>query len=217
MEAVVAKANTPEEKKRAELFNETWKIVEKHIRYTNAFHHPIKGGGEQRIFLNDFNDGKGVQGNTMPQGWVFWQRFPGKAEPAWVENAGVDGSGAVTVKLENAKNTLLLFTKNWKTVPSRVYRFRCRIQAEDVGNGGNIFVKTSWKDKNQKIVWKYALTKFCGPEVRDGKWHEVEIQFIQPPLDEAALSLQVGTQGISHGVLRMDNAELAAVLPAKKN
>ena len=217
MEAVVAKAKTPEEKKRAELFNESWEIVKKHIQYTSAFHHPIKGGGEKRIFLSDFNDGSGVQGNTMPQGWVFWQRFPGKAEPEWVKNGGVDGTGAVTVKLEKSAGTLLLFTKNWKTAPHKVYRFRCKIQTENVGNEGTIFLKTSWKDKDNKIVYKYALTKFLGPEVRDGKWHEVEMQFIQPPLEEAALSLQVGTQRISRGTLRMDDAELAAVLPEKKD
>ena len=218
MEAVVAKAKTPEEKRRAELFSQTWQTVQKHILYASAFHHPIKGGGEKRIFLDDFNAKGNAQGNTMPQGWIFWQRFPGKAEPAWVENAGRDGSGAITAKLENAKNTLLVFTKNYKTVPHRVYRFRCNIQAEDVGDSGNIFVKASWKDKDQKIVYKYALTKFCGPEVRDGKWHEVVIQFIQPPfIEEPTLSLQVGTQRISRGVLRMDNAELASVLPEKKN
>ena len=133
------------------------------------------------------------------------------------EDAGVDGTGAATVKLENAKDTLMMFKKNWKTAPHRVYRFRCRIQAENVGDNGTIFLKTSWKDKDNKIVYKYALTKFLRPEVRDGKWHEVEMQFIQLPLEDAALSLQIGTQHISCGVLRIGNAEMAAVLPERKD
>ena len=215
MKQVLAKAKTPEQKRRAELFMKSWEQVKANILYAMQFHHPFKGGGEARIFLNDFNRSDSLDKSAHPgfSGWMFWQSFPGKAKAVWEEKTGVDGSGALAVNLENSSNAV--FARAIKTSPGRIYRFRCQVQAENTGTDGSIYVRANWRDKNKIITHKYNLTKFLGPDLRNGKWHTVEIQFKEPPVEKPILNLHIGTKGVKKGILRIDNAELSAVLPAK--
>ena len=216
MNQVRAKAKTPEQKRRAELFMKSWEQVKANIIYAMRFHHPMKGGGEVRIFRNDFNKNDSVSNNDHPisGGWIFWQSALGKAKGGWVENGGADGSGALAVHLKNGSRWC--FTRAWKTLPNTIYRFRCQIQAENTGRNGKIYVAAFWRNKNNVQVNKYYLTRFLGPDMRDGKWHTVEIQFSEPPIEKPYLNLHIGGTGVRQGVVRIDNAELAAVLPAKK-
>ena len=52
--------------------------------------------------------------------------------------------------------------------------------------------------------------------MRDGKWHTVEIQFSEPPIEKPYLNLHIGGKGVTQGTVRVDNVEFAAVLPEKK-
>ena len=216
MKQVLAKAKTPEQIRRAELFMKSWEQVSANIAYAIQFHRPFKGGGESRIFLNNFDRNNSLKQNDhpIPDGWIFWQSVLSKAKAKWEERTGVDGSGALAVNLENS--VITCFARSFKTTPKRLYRFRCQIQAENTGSDGRICVQAIWRDKNGVQNHKYILTKFLDPEMRDGKWHTLEIQFCEPPIEKPLLNLMIGTNGVKKGVLRIDNAELAVVLPAKK-
>jgi len=216
MKQVLEKAKTPEQIRRAELFMKSWKQVSANIAYAMQFHRPFKGGGESRIFLNDFNRNDSLKQNEhpIPGGWIFWQSALSKAKAAYEDKTGVDGSGALAVNLKNSVRTC--FARTFKTTRGRLYRFRCQIQAENTGSEGRICVQAMWRNKNGIQNNKYILTKFLAPEMRDGKWHTVEIQFCEPPIEKPLLNLYIGTKGVKKGILRIDNAELAVVLPAKK-
>ena len=216
MKQVLAKANTPEQKRRAEIFMKSWEQVKSRVIYAMRFHHPMKGGGEVPIFRNDFNRSDCLKSNEHPvQGsWMFWQTVAGKSKGMWEEKGGIDGSGALTVHLKNGSRWC--FTRAWKTVPNTLYRFRCQIQAENTGSDGKIYVAAFWRDKNSVQVNKYYLTRILGPDMRDGKWHTVEIQFSEPPIEKPFLNLHIGGKGVTQGTVRVDNVELAAVLPEKK-
>ncbi len=215
MKQVLAKAETPEQKRRAELFDKSWQKVKANIQYAKVFHHPLKGGGEARIFRNDFNtsDSLNLNAHPIPGGWIFWQNTQGKSKGGWEEKGGVDGSGALTVQPKNGSRWV--FARSYKTSSGRIYRFRCQIQAENTGDAGQIFVRAIWRDKNKIITHKYNLTNYLTPEMRDGKWHTAEIQFKEPPIEKPILNLHIGGQGVKQGVVRVDNVEFSAVLPEK--
>ena len=208
---VVEKAGSPAEKRRAELFRQAWQATRENILYAMTFHHPTKGGSEYRIFQNDFNQADSLKNDKdpIPNGWIFWQSFPGEAKGEWNGSGGLHGSGALVVHLDKASTAV--FARAFKPEPDKIYRFRCQIQAEQVGDKGRIYVGVNWRNHKNVINHKYGLNYFCGTEVRDGKWHQIEIQFRQPPLKDATLNLLVGTKGVKQGILRVDAAELAVV------
>ena len=216
MNQVAAKAKTPEQKRRAELFMQSWKQEKACVIYAMNFHHPMKGGGEVPVSRNDLNTRDCLKTNdhAVQGSWMFWQTPMGKSIGVWEEKGGVDGSGALAVHIKNAARWC--FTRAYKTLPNTIYRFRCQIQAENTGRDGKIYVAAYWRDKNNTQVNKYYLTRILGPDIRDGKWHTVEIQFCEPPIEKPYLNLHIGGKGVNQGVVRIDNEELTAVLPEKK-
>lgn len=214
---VLAKAKTPEEKRRAEIFAKSWEQIKADVAYAIQSYRPFKGGGESRICLHGFNRNEGLIKNDYPvlDGWIFWQSTLSKAKPVWENNTGVNGSGTLTINLENSVNAC--FARAFKTIPNRLYRFRCQLQAENTGKEGDIYVQVMWRDKNMVQKHNYILTKYLEPDMRDGKWHTIEIQFCQPPIEKPFLNLQIGTKNVKKGILRFDNAELSEVLPVKKH
>lgn len=214
MEQVVAKAGTAAEKRRAELFMESWRKVRGNIRYSLRFYYPVEAASLRRIFYNDFNKSDSLKDgeHPIPDGWIFWQRSPGKAKGYWSSDSDENGKGALVIDLTNSITAV--FARAFKPKPGKIYRFRCRIQAEDTGTDGRISVLVSWRDGKNAFCYRYNLTKYLGPELRDGKWHTVEIQFTPPPVEETVLNLQIGAKGVKQGKLRLDEAELVEIIPA---
>ena len=213
MEQVMAKAATPAEKRRAELFLQAWRNVRANIRFTLHYYRPVKGTPGRRIFFNDFKeDGLKKEEHPVSGGWIFWQRSPGKAKSFWQAGADENGTGALVIDLKDSISTA--FARAFTPEPDKVYRFRCRFQAEDTGTGGKMYLRAAWRDKDKILRHRYNLTTFLGPEMRDGQWHTVEIQFIAPPMEGAILNLQLGTRGVKQGFLRLGEAELAEIIPA---
>lgn len=214
IDQVTAKAKTPEQKRRAELFRQAWEQVKANIIYTINFHHPLKGR-EVLVSSNDFNTSDCLKKNdyAVQGSWMFWQNPLGNSEGVWEEKGGEDGSGALAVYLKSGARWC--FTSAYRTLPNKIYRFRCRIQAENTGSDGKIYVAVYWRNKNNVQVSKYYLTRILGPEMRDGKWHTVEIQFSEPPIEKPYLNLHIGGKGVSEGVVRIDNEELAEIIPSE--
>lgn len=213
MQQVLAKAKTPAQKRRAELFMKTWEQVKANVVFARHFYHPAEDGREIRIFFNDFNSSNCLKAedHPIPDGWIFWQPPSGKSVGGWEGKGGSDGDGTLAVHPKN-KSTWC-FARAYKTSPNTIYRFRCQIQAENTGCNGSIGVAAYWRDKNDKYVLKYVLSTSVGPDMRDGKWHTVEFQFSEPPIEKPFLNLQIGGRGIEQGVVRIDNGELVEIQP----
>ncbi|MBO4490111.1 MAG: DUF4838 domain-containing protein [Lentisphaeria bacterium] len=213
MQQVLDKANTPEQKRRTELFMKTWEQVKADIIYAMHFYHPVKDGTDVLIFCNDLNRRDCLRESEHPvqDSWMFWQTFSGKSVGTWEENGGCDESGALAVFLKTGSRWC--FTRACKTSPDTVYRLRCQIQAENTGSDGQIYVAVHWRDKNNRQATRYILSEILGPDKRDGKWHTVEIQFSEPPIEKPVLNLHIGGRGVDRGVVRIDNVELSEIRP----
>jgi|GEM_PF-2319924 len=221
MDQVVALAETPEQKQRAQFmskgFDEVRSNVDYHVRLRDKT--VAKNAAPSLIVDESFVPPSSLDVHSpdaakVASPWGAWQNEPGTAKLYWDHKHGQTDSHCVAVDAEGAGTSVVIYRDFPVEHPRSLHHLSAAVQVNDVNPDAYIGAEVRWTRKDGKyLARKYTCNAFrSAATYPNGKWVTLNV-FAKPPADAGELTMNVRWAAVysKKGTIRFDDLRLSVV------
>ena len=216
MDQVVALADTPEHKARAEFFARGFARVENEVGYVIRLRgKTLAAGDHDPVLLDDsFKPTSTELDAKVPQPWGGWQNSPGTGRFYWDHRHGFKGSHCLAIDAKGAGTSAVYYRDFKIDQPAEMYHMGAQVQVNDVNPDAYIGIEVRWsRPDGQYIPRRFTANRYYSARLfKDGQWTKLDV-FSKPPADQGPLTMSVRMSAIysTHGIIRLDDVVVGAV------
>jgi hypothetical protein len=214
---VVALAETPEQKKRAEFIADGFEGYRKDVEYVIR----LRGktvppeAVRETIVSDSFVPPSAEADDKVPLPWAGWQNEPGTARLYWDHEHGQSDSHSLAVNAEGAGAGVVFYRDFPVEHPADLHHLRVMVQCIGVNEDASVGIQIRWRRADDQ----YLPRKYTANEIRlverleDGKWVPLDV-FAYPPSTDGApliMTVQLSSTLPTKGVIRFDDVTLNTV------
>lgn len=215
MEQVVALAQTPEQKARAQFLADGFAGVRREVEYVIQSKDQTAAAQGHRLIDDTFSPASAELDEKIPAPWSSWQNEPGTARFIYDHANGQGDTHCLTIDAANAGTSAVFYQRLKFEKPAALYQMTADVQCnDDVNPDAYVGIGITWS----KLDGSYLPSKYSGNRFwtastyKPGQWRPLSVQVRPPPVDgpvEAMVALTV-TYG-KKGTVRFDNVRLIEV------
>ncbi len=215
MGEVVAAAETPEQRARAEFMakglHDLLRDVDYHVRLRDK---TAATDAKSAIIADSFYP-PGEADEKVPLPWGGWQSVPDTVRFYWDHQHGHKDSHSLAVENLKGTGTNTVFYRDLKVdKPDALYHLRGMVQCSGANPDAYVGIQLRWSRADGKYLpRKYTANRFYSAKLfKEGAWTPLDV-FSLPPADVGALSVNVSLAVINcrKGTFRFDDVTMATV------
>ena len=215
MKQVVALADTPEHKERAEFFARGFEELLPDVEYQIRLKDKTVAQGEKPTILDDsFTPTSAQAVDTVPLPWGGWQNEPGTARFYWDHRNGYKDSHSLAINTKGAGTSALYYRDFKVNSPEDLYHMGAMVQVNDVNPDAYIGIEIRWnRQDGQAVPRKYTANRFySAKQFKNGVWTPLNV-YSKPPEDTGPLTMSIRLSAVysKQGIVRFDEVKLGAV------
>lgn len=216
MKQVVALADTPEHRRRAEFFDKGFEGVAGQVEYVIRLrnrtadarrHHPL-------LVEDSFVPTSAGADEKVPQPWGGWQNSPGTGRFYWDHQHGFKDSHCLALDARGAGVGAVYYRDFKIDKPEELYHMGARVRVDGVNPDAYIGIEIRWsRQDGQYLPRRYTANRFYSAKLfEDGRWTKLDV-FSRPPENVGPLTMSIRLAAVysSQGTIRYDDVVVGAV------
>jgi len=221
LKQVVALADTPEHKARAEFFARGFEEILPDVEYQVRLKDKTVAQGVKPTMLEDsFKPTSEQVDAKVPLPWGGWQSSPGTGRFYWDHRNGYKDAHSLAVDAKGLGTIAVIYRDLKVDSPAELYHLGAMVRVDGVNPDGYVGIEIRWSGQDgQGAPRKYTANRFySAKQFKNGQWTKLDV-FSKPPagVGPLTMSVRLGAYYCRQGVVRFDEVKAGAIREEQLN